>query len=128
MAKKVRNPVFCMRSDPLKCVRFRRKIQIQSGAKIHAYTPTLKSGMKYVGIPMEHGVFNPNNIYISHAKDHKYRVHVNQWELLIDAGQTINNGYFEHKSSSCFETFHSGSSLGAQFYLFCLKCVCLKIA
>ena len=73
--------------------------------------------------------FCPNNMFeLSRIKDHNHTIPDNKRVLLIYAGPAINNGYCEHKSGSCFETFHTGSSLRAPFYLFCLKCVCLKIA
>ena len=65
---------------------------------------------------------------LSRIQDHNHTIPDNKRVLLIYAGPAINNGYCEHKSGSCFETFHSGPSLRAPFYLFCLKCVRLKIA
>lgn len=43
---------------------------------------------------------------------------------LIYAVQALNNGYCEHESSSCWTTFHTGSSPGDEF-LFVLSEMCV---
>lgn len=108
-------------------VHFRKKHQIQSGAEIRAYMLT-ETCMNYFAIQMEPlFTFYPNYM-VAPCQDQKFWIHVKRWVLLIYAGHMINSGNLEHERSSCFETFHCGFSLRAQFYLFCLKCVCLKIA